>query len=491
MTRIAYEALTFDDVLLVPGYSEVVAKDVSLKTRLTRDIEMNIPLMSAAMDTVTESRLAIALAQEGGVGIIHKSMTIESQALEVRAVKKYESGVVKDPICIDYGATVGELLALTQINNISGVPVLRNGELVGIVTRRDVRFVTDMSTTMSQVMTPKERLVTVEEGAESQQVKALLHKYRIEKILVVNEHFDLRGLITVKDIDKAEKYPNACKDDQGRLRVGASVGTSPDTDGRVDALVNAGVDVLVVDTAHGHSRNVIERVRRIKQAYPHIQVIGGNIASGDAALALAEAGADGVKVGIGPGSICTTRIVTGVGVPQISAIAETVAALKGTDIPVISDGGIRYSGDIAKAIVAGAHSVMMGSMFAGTEEAPGEIELYQGRTYKAYRGMGSLGAMSRTQGSSDRYFQDSSAGVEKLVPEGIEGRVPYKGPISAIIHQMMGGLRSAMGYTGSIDIDTMRTKPSFVRVTSAGMGESHVHDVSITKEAPNYPINGR
>lgn len=491
MTRIAYEALTFDDVLLVPGYSEVVAKDVSLKTRLTRDIEMNIPLMSAAMDTVTESRLAIALAQEGGVGIIHKSMTIESQALEVRAVKKYESGVVKDPICIDYGATVGELLALTQINNISGVPVLRNGELVGIVTRRDVRFVTDMSTTMSQVMTPKERLVTVEEGAESQQVKALLHKYRIEKILVVNEHFDLRGLITVKDIDKAEKYPNACKDDQGRLRVGASVGTSPDTDGRVDALVNAGVDVLVVDTAHGHSRNVIERVRRIKQAYPHIQVVGGNIASGDAALALAEAGADGVKVGIGPGSICTTRIVTGVGVPQISAIAETVAALKGTDIPVISDGGIRYSGDIAKAIVAGAHSVMMGSMFAGTEEAPGEIELYQGRTYKAYRGMGSLGAMSRTQGSSDRYFQDSSAGVEKLVPEGIEGRVPYKGPISAIIHQMMGGLRSAMGYTGSIDIGTMRTKPSFVRVTSAGMGESHVHDVSITKEAPNYPINGR
>ncbi|MGD9660632.1 MAG: IMP dehydrogenase [Porticoccaceae bacterium] len=488
MTRIAYEALTFDDVLLVPGYSEVVAKDVSLKTRLTRDIEMNIPLMSAAMDTVTESRLAIALAQEGGVGIIHKSMTVESQALEVRAVKKYESGVVKDPICIDYEATVGELLALTRINNISGVPVLRNGELVGIVTRRDVRFVTDMSTTMSQVMTPKERLVTVEEGAESQQVKALLHKYRIEKVLVVNENFDLRGLITVKDIDKAEKYPSACKDDQGRLRVGASVGTSPDTDDRVEALVNAGVDVLVVDTAHGHSRNVIERVRRIKQAYPHIQVIGGNIASGDAALALAEAGADGVKVGIGPGSICTTRIVTGVGVPQISAIAETVAALKGTDIPVIADGGIRYSGDIAKAIVAGAHSVMMGSMFAGTEEAPGEIELYQGRTYKAYRGMGSLGAMSRTQGSSDRYFQDSSAGVEKLVPEGIEGRVPYKGPISNIIHQMMGGVRSAMGYTGSIDIETMRTKPSFVRVTSAGMGESHVHDVSITKEAPNYPV---
>ncbi len=490
MTRIAYEALTFDDVLLVPGYSDVVAKDVTLKTRLTREIELNIPLISAAMDTVTESRLAIALAQEGGIGIVHKSMTLEAQALEVRAVKKYESGVVKDPISIDDQATVGELLAITKINNISGVPVLHNGELVGIVTRRDVRFVNDMSIRISQVMTPKDRLVTVKEGAGSDEIKALLHKYRIEKILVVNETFDLRGLITVKDIDKAEQYPNACKDDQGRLRVGASVGTSADTDDRVDALVAAGVDVLVVDTAHGHSRNVLDRVRRIKQQYPHMQVIGGNIASAEAALALAEAGADGVKVGIGPGSICTTRIVTGVGVPQISAIAETVAALKGTNIPVISDGGIRFSGDISKAIVAGAHAVMMGSMFAGTEEAPGEIELYQGRTYKAYRGMGSLGAMSRTQGSSDRYFQDASA-VEKLVPEGIEGRVPYKGPVSAIIHQMMGGLRSAMGYTGSVNIDTMRTKPSFVRVTSAGMGESHVHDVSITKEAPNYPIGGR
>jgi len=491
MTRIAYEALTFDDVLLVPGYSEVVAKDVSLKTRLTRGIELNMPLVSAAMDTVTESRLAIALAQEGGIGIIHKSMSIEDQALEVRAVKKYESGVVKDPICIDKEATVGELLKLTKINNISGVPVLSNGELVGIVTSRDVRFVTDLSTRVAQVMTPKERLVTVEEGSEASEVKALLHKYRIEKVLVVNERFDLRGLITVKDIDKAARFPNSCKDDQGQLRVGASVGTSPDTDERVEALVAAGVDVLVVDTAHGHSRNVLERVKRIKQMYPEIQVIGGNIASGEAALALEKAGADGVKVGIGPGSICTTRIVTGVGVPQISAIAETVAALKGRDIPVIADGGIRFSGDIAKAIAAGAHAVMMGSMFAGTEEAPGEIELYQGRTYKAYRGMGSLGAMSRTQGSSDRYFQDSSAGVEKLVPEGIEGRVPYKGPISNIIHQMMGGLRSAMGYTGCVDIETMRTKPSFVRVTAAGMGESHVHDVAITKEAPNYPIGGR
>lgn len=491
MTRIAYEALTFDDVLLVPGYSEVVAKDVSLKTRLTREIGLNIPLLSAAMDTVTESRLAIALAQEGGIGIVHKSMSVEDQALEVRAVKKYESGVVKDPIVIEADATVGELIALTKINNISGVPVLRKGELVGIVTRRDVRFVSDMGIKVSDVMTPKERLVTVEEGAESDEIKALLHRNRIEKVLVVSESFDLKGLITVKDIDKAEAFPNACKDEQGQLRVGASVGTGPDTDDRVDALVAAGVDVLVVDTAHGHSRNVLDRVRWIKGKYPYMQVIGGNIASADAARSLAEAGADGVKVGIGPGSICTTRIVTGVGVPQISAISEAVAALRGTDIPVISDGGIRFSGDISKAIAAGAHAVMMGSMFAGTEEAPGEIELYQGRTYKAYRGMGSLGAMSRTQGSSDRYFQDSSAGVEKLVPEGIEGRVPYKGPVSAIIHQMMGGLRSAMGYTGSIDIDTMRTKPNFVRVTSAGMGESHVHDVSITKEAPNYPVGGR
>lgn len=491
MPRIAYEALTFDDVLLVPGYSEVVAKDVSLRTRLTREIYLNIPLISAAMDTVTESRLAIALAQEGGIGIIHKSMSIEQQALEVRAVKKYESGVVKDPICIDADATIRDLIALTRANNISGVPVLKNGELVGIITRRDVRFETNLDARVADVMTTKERLVTVKEGAESEEIKSLLHRYRIEKILVVNDQLELRGLITVKDIDKAEQYPSACKDDQGRLRVGASVGTSPDTDDRVDALVAAGVDVLVVDTAHGHSRNVLDRVRRIKQKYPQMQVIGGNIASAEAALALAEAGADGVKVGIGPGSICTTRVVTGVGVPQISAIAEAVRALEGTGIPVIADGGIRYSGDISKAVVAGAHSVMMGSMLAGTEEAPGEIELYQGRTYKAYRGMGSLGAMSRTQGSSDRYFQDSSAGVEKLVPEGIEGRVPYKGSVSAIIHQMMGGLRSSMGYTGCIDIETMRTKPTFVRVTSAGMGESHVHDVAITKEAPNYPVGGR
>ena len=485
------EALTFDDVLLVPGYSEVTAKDVSLKTRLTRQIELNLPLISAAMDTVTESRLAIAIAQEGGIGIVHKSMTIEEQAAQVLAVKKYESGVVKDPITIESSATIRELVELTRQHNISGVPVLDGGELVGIVTRRDVRFEPNMDTTVGAIMTPKEQLVTVREGAPADQVRGLLHKHRIEKVLVVNDNFDLCGLITVKDIDKAEQYPNACKDDQGRLRVGASVGTSPDTDDRIAALIAAGVDVLVVDTAHGHSKNVLDRVRRIKELYPEMQVIGGNIATGEAALALADAGADGVKVGIGPGSICTTRIVSGVGVPQISAINDVATALKDTGIPVIADGGIRFSGDISKAIVAGAHAIMMGSMFAGTEEAPGEIELYQGRSYKSYRGMGSLGAMARTQGSSDRYFQDAKAGAEKLVPEGIEGRVPYKGPVAAIIHQMMGGLRSSMGYTGSVDLDAMRTKPRFVRVTAAGMGESHVHDVQITKEAPNYPVGGR
>ena len=491
MLRIAQEALTFDDVLLVPGYSEVTAKDVSIRTRLTRGITLNIPLISAAMDTVTESRLAISLAQEGGIGIIHKSMTIAQQAKEVRAVKKYEAGVVRDPITIESSSTIEELIELTRRNRISGVPVMSEGELVGIVTGRDVRFETNLKASVASIMTPKEKLVTVKDNASSEEVRELLHQHRIEKVLVVNDDFELKGLITVKDINKAERYPNACKDDNGSLRVGASVGTSPDTDDRVAALVEAGVDVLVVDTAHGHSKNVIDRVRLIKEAYPHVQVIGGNIATGDAAKALVEAGADGVKVGIGPGSICTTRIVTGVGVPQISAIANVVEALKDTDVPVIADGGVRFSGDISKAIVAGAHAVMMGSMFAGTEEAPGEVELYQGRTYKSYRGMGSLGAMSQTQGSSDRYFQDSSQGMEKLVPEGIEGRVPYKGPLSAIVHQLMGGLRSSMGYTGSIDIDTMRTVPEFVRVTSAGMGESHVHDVSITKEAPNYPISGR
>lgn len=487
MIKIDGEALTFDDVLLVPGYSEITAKDVSLKTRLSRSISLNIPLVSAAMDTVTESRLAIALAQDGGIGIIHKSMSIDNQALEVRAVKKYESGVVKDPISINSSASVKELVDLTTEYNISGVPVLENGELVGIVTRRDVRFEPSLKSPVSTIMTPKDRLVTVYEGAKSDEIKSLLHKHRIEKILVVSKSFELRGLITVKDIDKAEKFPNACKDDQGRLRVGASIGTSPDTDDRVAALVKAGVDILVIDTAHGHSLNVINRVKKIKSQYPSVDIIAGNIATAEGALALAKAGADGVKVGIGPGSICTTRIITGIGVPQITAIANVVDALKDTDIPVIADGGIRFSGDISKALAAGAHSVMMGSMFAGTEESPGEIEFYEGRTYKSYRGMGSMGAMMQTLGSSDRYFQDAARGAEKLVPEGIEGRVPYKGPISSIIHQMMGGVRSSMGYTGSPDIDTLRTKPTFVRVTSAGMNESHVHDVSVSKEAPNYP----
>src|SRR5690606_20385788 len=490
MLRIAEEALTFDDVLLVPGYSDVTPKDVSLKTQLTRGIQLNIPLISAAMDTVTEARLAIAIAQEGGIGIIHKSMSIEQQALEVRAVKKFEAGVVRDPITIDAKATIRDLQALTRRNNFSGVPVLENGDLVGIVTGRDVRFETNLDAPVSAIMTPKAKLVTVNEGAGADEIRSLLHKHRIEKVLVVNEKFEMRGLITVKDINKAERYPNACKDPEGRLRVGASVGTSPDTDERVAALVEAGVDVLVVDTAHGHSKNVLDRVRSIKEKYPHVQVIGGNIATAEAAKALVEAGADAVTVGIGPGSICTTRIVSGVGVPQVSAIANVVAALKGTDVPVIADGGIRYSGDISKAIAAGAHAVMMGSMFAGTEEAPGEVELYQGRTYKAYRGMGSLGAMAKTQGSSDRYFQDASQGAEKLVPEGIEGRVPYKGSLTVIVHQMMGGLRSSMGYTGCRTIEEMRSKPQFVRVTAAGMGESHVHDVQITKEAPNYPVGG-
>lgn len=488
MLRVAQEALTFDDVLLLPGYSEVTAKDVSLATRLTRNIHLNIPLVSAAMDTVTEARLAIALAQEGGIGIIHKNMTIAEQAEQVRRVKKFESGVVKDPITIQQDRTIAELLELTRANGISGVPVLNGEDLVGIVTRRDMRFETDTSKLVSSIMTPKDKLVTVREGAPSDEVQRLLHQHRIEKILVVGDNFELRGLITVKDFDKAESFPLAAKDGFGQLRVGASVGTSPDTDDRVAALIKAGVDVLVVDTAHGHSRNVLERVKAIKANYAAVEVIGGNIATAEAAIALRDAGADGVKVGIGPGSICTTRIVTGMGVPQVTAIANVVEALRDTDIPVIADGGIRFSGDIAKAMAAGAHAVMMGSMLAGTEEAPGEVELYQGRTYKSYRGMGSIGAMAQNQGSSDRYFQDASAGSEKLVPEGIEGRVPYKGPVAAIVHQLMGGLRSSMGYAGCPTIDEMRTKPQFVRVTSAGMSESHVHDVAITKEAPNYPV---
>ena len=490
MLRVNNEALTFDDVLLVPGYSEVTAKDVSITSKLTREIGMQVPLLSAAMDTVTESRLAIAIAQEGGIGIVHKSMSIERQAREVWTVKKYESGVVKDPFTIESKATLLDLQAFTSANKISGVPILEQGDLVGIVTRRDVRFATDMDALVTSVMTPRERLITVKEGASPDEVRALFARHRIEKVLVVDDAFELKGLITVTDIDKAEQYPNACKDDQGRLRVGASVGVGKGTDERIEALVRANVDVLVVDTAHGHSLNVLNRVRWIKTNFPDIQVIGGNIATAEGALALADAGADGVKVGIGPGSICTTRVVTGIGVPQISAISETAKALSGTGIPVISDGGIRFSGDMAKAIAAGAHSVMMGSILAGTEEAPGEIEIYQGRSYKSYRGMGSMGAMAEIEGSSDRYFQDSNAGAEKLVPEGIEGRVPYKGPVGNIIHQMTGGLKSAMGYTGCTDIDQMRTKPNFVRVTAAGMNESHVHDVHITKEAPNYPVSG-
>ena len=488
MLRIAQEALTFDDVLLLPGYSEVTAKDVSLATRLTRNISLNVPLVSAAMDTVTEASLAIALAQEGGIGIVHKNFKIQEQAEQVRRVKKFESGVVKDPITIDHTATIAELIDLTRAHGISGVPVMKNGDLAGIVTRRDLRFETDTSQSISAIMTPRNQLVTVKEGATSDEVQRLLHQHRIEKILVVDDAGSLKGLITVKDFDKAESFPYACKDKFGQLRVGASVGTSTDTDERVEALVTAGVDVLVVDTAHGHSLNVLSRVRWIKDNFPSVDVIGGNIATANAARALVEAGADGVKVGIGPGSICTTRIVTGMGVPQISAVSNVAAAIAETEVPLIADGGIRFSGDIAKALVAGAHSVMLGGMFAGTEEAPGEVELYQGRTYKSYRGMGSIGAMAQKQGSSDRYFQDSSVGSEKLVPEGIEGRVPYKGPVSAIIHQLMGGVRSSMGYAGCASVDDMRTKPEFVRVTSAGMSESHVHDVSITKEAPNYPV---
>jgi IMP dehydrogenase len=486
--RIVQEALTFDDVLLLPAYSEVLPKDVSLKTQLTRAITLNIPLVSAAMDTVTESRLAIALAQEGGIGIIHKNMPVEKQAQEVRQVKKFESGVIHDPIVIHPGATIHEVVELTRAHHFSGLPVVEGEELVGIVTNRDLRFESNMGAPVSTVMTPKERLVTVHEGASREEVVTLLHKHRIEKVLVVNDRFQLRGMITVKDIQKSSDFPLACKDEWGRLRVGAAVGTGGDTEERVAALVGAGVDVIVVDTAHGHSLNVLNRVRWVKAHYPKVQVIGGNIATAAAARDLVDAGADAVKVGIGPGSICTTRIVAGVGVPQISAVANVAEALRDCDVPVIADGGVRYSGDLAKAIVAGAHSVMIGGLFAGTEEAPGEVELYQGRSYKSYRGMGSLGAMTQQHGSSDRYFQEGSA-VEKLVPEGIEGRVPYKGSMLAIINQLMGGLRSSMGYVGCQDIPEMRVKPAFTRVTSAGMRESHVHDVTITKEAPNYRVD--
>jgi IMP dehydrogenase len=484
--RIAKDALTFDDVLLQPGYSEVLPREVDLSTRLTSEITLSIPILSAAMDTVTESRLAIALAQEGGLGVIHKNMSVEEQAHEVLAVKKFESGIVRNPITVDPSMTIREVIELTAAMGISGVPVVSDKETVGIVTGRDLRFETQLDAPVSTVMTPQERLVTVREGADNEEVLSLLHQHRIEKVLVVGDHFELKGMITAKDFQKAKDYPRACKDGSGALRVGAAVGTGYDTDDRVAALVAAGVDVLVVDTSHGFSKGVIDRVRLIKDKYPDLQVLGGNIVTGDAALALVDAGADGIKVGIGPGSICTTRVVAGVGMPQISAVAEVAAALKGKGIPFIADGGIRFSGDIAKALVAGAYSVMIGGMFAGTEESPGEVELYQGRSYKAYRGMGSIGAMGQSHGSSDRYFQDTTEELEKLVPEGIEGRVAYKGSLVAIVHQLIGGVRAAMGYTGCATIQEMRSKPKFVRITSAGMKESHVHDVTITKEAPNY-----
>ena len=489
MLRIAGDALTFDDVLLIPAYSTTLPSEVSLETRLTKNIRLNIPLMSSAMDTVTESRLAIAIAQEGGVGIVHKNMSIEMQAREVRAVKKYESGVIRDPITIHPDKTVAELIELTLEHKISGVPVVEGDSLVGIVTGRDVRFEQRMDAKIREVMTPRDKLVTAEEGASVEEITDMLHKYRIEKVLLTNDQYQLKGMVTVKDINKAKAFPIACKDDHGQLRVGASVGTSGETDERVAALIEAGVDVIVVDTAHGHSQRVLDRISWIKQRYPNMDLIGGNVATRDGAKALLSAGVDAVKVGIGPGSICTTRMVTGIGIPQISAIAEVVEVANEEDIPVIADGGVRYSGDIAKAIVAGASVVMVGSLLAGTDEAPGEVELYQGRTYKSYRGMGSLGAMGEAHGSSDRYFQEAEGDHRKLVPEGVEGRVAYRGPVSPIVHQLMGGLRASMGYTGSDCMEAMRANPEFVRISSASMVESHVHDVSITKEAPNYPVS--
>ncbi|TVQ85632.1 MAG: IMP dehydrogenase [Chromatiaceae bacterium] len=486
--RLLQEALTFDDVLLVPAHSTVLPNEVDLGTRLTRDIDIKIPLLSAAMDTVTEARLAIVMALEGGIGIIHKNMSSERQAREVLAVKKYESGIIRDPITVTPDTSIGAVLALTRAHNISGVPVTEGSHLAGIVTGRDLRFETRMDAPVAAIMTPRERLVTVREGASREEVVGLLHRHRIEKLLVVNDAFELRGLITVKDIQKAADFPKASRDNHERLRVGAAVAVGRGTEERVTALVEAGVDVIIVDTAHGHSQGVLNRVTWIKEHFPEVQVIGGNIATGDAARALVEAGADAVKVGIGPGSICTTRIVAGVGVPQITAVSNVTEALAGTGIPVIADGGLRYSGDVAKVIAAGAHSVMIGGLFAGTDEAPGEVEIYQGRSYKSYRGMGSLGAMGGQNGSSDRYFQDNTD-KEKLVPEGIEGRVPYKGSVINVITQLVGGLASSMGYTGCRTIDEMRTRPQFVRVSGAGMRESHVHDVQITKEAPNYRID--
>ncbi|MHB1619808.1 MAG: IMP dehydrogenase [Sulfuricella sp.] len=484
--RVIQKALTFDDVLLVPAYSNVLPRDASLATRLTREISLNIPLISAAMDTVTEARLAIALAQEGGVGIVHKNMTSAAQAAQVARVKRFESGVVKDPITISPEMTVRDVLVLTRQHKISGLPVVDNGHVVGIITNRDLRFETNLDQPIRNIMTPRDRLITVKEGASREEAMTLMHKYRLERVLVINNDFELRGLITVKDIQKSTEHPLACKDNQGRLRVGAAVGVGEGTEERVTLLAEAGVDVIVVDTAHGHSQGVLSRVKWVKDNFPQVQVIGGNIATASAALALVDHGADAVKVGIGPGSICTTRIVAGVGVPQITAIANVVQALKGSGVPVIADGGIRYSGDISKAIAAGADCVMMGGLFAGTEEAPGEIELFQGRSYKSYRGMGSLGAMQ--QGSKDRYFQEAEANADKLVPEGIEGRVPYKGSVLSVIHQLIGGVRSSMGYLGCLSIAEVHAKAEFVEISSAGIRESHVHDVQITKEAPNYHV---
>lgn len=483
--RIKQDALAFDDVLLVPGYSDILPKDVDLTCRLTRAITLNIPLTAAAMDTVTESRLAIALAQEGGIGFIHKNMTIAQQAAEVAKVKRYESGIVREPLTVTADQPIRDVIALAYEHRISGFPVIdATRQLIGVVTNRDLRFATVIDAPVSSLMTPRAQLVTVLDGSSISEAKALMHQHRLERVLVVDREFNLTGLITVKDIQKSTEHPLACRDELGHLRVGAAVGVGADTDERVDALIRAGVDVLVVDTAHGHSRGVIERVRWVKMRYPQAQVIAGNIATPEAALALIEAGADAVKVGIGPGSICTTRVVTGVGVLQITAVANIAEALVGSGVPLIADGGIRFSGDIAKALAAGAHTVMLGGLFAGTEEAPGETELFQGRSYKSYRGMGSLGAMQ--QGSKDRYFQDSTQSADKLVPEGIEGRVPYKGPLAAIVHQLLGGVRSAMGYTGCGTIDALHEKAEFVRITGAGLQESHVHDVQITKEAPNY-----
>ena len=489
MLRIVNEALTFDDVLLLPAYSKVLPSEVELTTQLTRDIVLNIPLMSAAMDTVTESRLAIALAQEGGMGIVHKNMTLEDQAREVRAVKKFESGIIRDPVTIGPGATVGDLRTLTSERQISGVPVVEGTNLLGIVTSRDIRFENRMEAKVKDVMTSRDRLITAREDASFESITELLQSHRIEKVLLVNDDFELKGMVTVKDITKAQAYPNACKDALGQLRTGASVGTSDETDERVAALVEAGADIIVVDTAHGHSQRVLDRISWIKQKYPDVPILGGNVATRDGARALIDAGVDAIKVGIGPGSICTTRVVAGIGVPQITAIAEVAAESNGDAVPIVADGGVRFSGDIAKAVCAGANVVMVGALLAGTDEAPGDVELYQGRTYKSYRGMGSLGAMAEQHGSSDRYFQEPENDLGKLVPEGVEGRVPYRGPVGPVVHQLMGGLRASMGYTGSETIEVMRKEPEFVRISSASLSENHVHDVAITKEAPNYPVS--